>query len=45
MLYSILYTDTQNTLKYHLATVQPSFTVKRSTVCTRQDLQEGNGKG
>jgi len=28
MLYAVLSTDTQNTLKYHLVSVKPSFTVK-----------------
>jgi len=28
MLYAVLSTDTQNTLKYHLVTVKPSFAVK-----------------
>jgi len=42
MPYAVLSTDTQNTLKYHLVISSVS---KRSTLCTRQDLREGNGKG
>jgi len=46
MLHAVLPIDTQNTLKYHLVTAEPSFTVKMMTICTtRQCLQEGNWKG
>jgi len=41
MLYAVLSTDIQNTLKYHLVTVKPSFTVE----AIGQDLQEENWKG
>ena len=35
----MLFTKNMNTLKYPLATWEPPFTVKRSTGCTRQDLE------
>jgi len=48
MLYAVLSTDTQNTLKYHLVTVKPSFAVKTFD-CLHQTLtdrtyREENGK-
>jgi len=44
MLYAVFSTDTQNTLKYHLVTIKPSFTVK-TIDCVHQtgpSLQKGN---
>jgi len=43
MLYAVLSADTQNTLKYHLVTVKPSFTVK-TIDCMHQTYRKENGK-
>jgi len=45
MLYDVLSTGTQNTLKYHLLQLNHPLLSKQSTVCIRQDLQEGKWKG
>jgi len=45
MLYSVLSTDTQNILKYHLVAVKPSFTVNTIDFQNQTDLQDGKWKG
>ena len=44
MLSAVLSTDTQNTLKYHLVTVKPSFTVKMIDCLHETGPTAKNGK-